>query len=102
MRNLVPEYPVGWVSNVGFREVDLDTGRVNLEWWSSGKISPAESNVPIDDGIKGPFPKQWNWFHPNSIDKSAEGDYMSALIPYSLRLLLYANRVLIISIRSLC
>ena len=67
----------GWVSNVGFREVDVDTNDVKFEWWSLGKISPSESVVEVDtDHLRGPWPKAWSWFHPNSVDKSDEGDYI--------------------------
>lgn len=77
----VTHIPVGWVSNVGFREVDTHTGDIKFEWWSFGqdKVSLTESSYPVDEeAMKGPFPRNWNFFHPNSVDKSVEGDYLSA------------------------
>lgn len=72
----------GWVANIGFREVDLQSGRFIYEWWSSGqdRVSLAESTAPRD-GIDGPHPVHWNFFHPNSVDKSPEGDYLRMISP---------------------
>lgn len=74
----IPQLAVGWIHHAGFREVDLLTGQVDFEWYSSDEISPSESSYPIDlEAMRGPWPRGWNFFHPNSIDKSLEGDYMS-------------------------
>ncbi|KAH9840428.1 arylsulfotransferase protein, partial [Teratosphaeria destructans] len=50
----------GWVGDTGFREVDLTTG----------------ASTGARDGLDGPPPKSWNWFHMNSVAKNPAGDYL--------------------------
>lgn len=55
-------FEVGWVADMGFREVDLATGNVEFEWWASRSmhVSLTESEVAIKD-LNGPWPRAWNW-----------------------------------------
>ncbi|KAF2763658.1 hypothetical protein EJ03DRAFT_322583 [Teratosphaeria nubilosa] len=65
----------GWVGDTGFREVDLITGEVLFEWWPAEHIALDESSG-ARDGLQGPAPKSWNWFHMNSVEKNGHGDYL--------------------------
>ncbi|KAK5110420.1 hypothetical protein LTR85_001030 [Meristemomyces frigidus] len=65
----------GWVFNIGFREVEIDTGKALFEWWALDHVPLSTSSVEID-GLDGPPPAGWNFFHMNSVDKNADGDYM--------------------------
>lgn len=38
-----PKYPEGWISDIGFTEVDIYTGEILFEWFPSNHIKPAES-----------------------------------------------------------
>lgn len=74
----VENHTIGWVSDPGFREIDLATGRTNFEWFTTGRISEMESSAapPKHGDLAGPWPSAWNWLHPNSLDKDREGNYM--------------------------
>lgn len=53
----IPGIDVGFVANVGFREVNLSTGETARAWWCLGndRITPAESALEADDGsLTGP------------------------------------------------
>ena len=50
----------GWILNMGFQEVDTDTGEVHFQWWAYPEVQPQESKVEIYD-LDGPPPKAWNW-----------------------------------------
>lgn len=67
----------GWITNMGFREIDVRTGDVLFEWWAHPKVSLEESNVAVNHNeLTGPFPNSWNWFHANSVNKNEAGDYL--------------------------
>lgn len=40
----------GWVEDVGFREVEIGTGKVLFEWWALDHLRPSESILEIEDG----------------------------------------------------
>lgn len=65
----------GIIINIGFREVDIQSGQVEFEWWAYPEVSIAESSTPVQ-GLGGPFPRGWNWFHGNSVDKDLAGNYI--------------------------
>lgn len=52
----------GWVSETGFREVEVDTGKVLFEWWALDHVSIAESSVEVQ-GLEGPAPAGWNFLY---------------------------------------
>jgi Arylsulfotransferase (ASST) len=71
---------MGWIQDGIFQEVDVETGKLVFEWRSLEHIDPQESWVPpatteiSGDGSTKDTP--WDYFHINSIDKNADGDYL--------------------------
>ncbi|KAF2086330.1 hypothetical protein K490DRAFT_74565 [Saccharata proteae CBS 121410] len=71
---------MGWIVDSVFQEVDVDTGAVNFEWRALDHISPsftytmAATTDTSGDGLTPGSP--WDYFHINSIDKNADGDYL--------------------------
>jgi hypothetical protein len=65
-----------WVQDDGIAEIDLKTGTTLFRW-------SAVEHVPLN-ATSFHFPKNgttakdrpWDWFHANSIDKNADGDYL--------------------------
>lgn len=74
------EYGPGWIQEGRFQEVDVKTGDVKFEWGSLDHVSPSESHVfPSTTDTSGNGREKdspWDYFHINSVDKSAEGDYL--------------------------
>ncbi len=70
----------GWVIDSVFQEIDIKTGRVLFQWNSLDHIGPEQSYTPrnqnqiIGNGETENTP--WDYFHINSIDKNANGDYI--------------------------
>ena len=58
--NLDFEVDVGLISDLGFHEIELATGKILFEWWASDHISVNESTAEVSD-LAGPWPKGWNW-----------------------------------------
>lgn len=50
----------GLIGDIGFHEVDLTTGEILVEWWSTDHISLDESTAVISN-LNGPWPLGWNW-----------------------------------------
>lgn len=50
----------GLVVNMGIREVDLHTGKVNFLWWAQDHINLNASFHPKYK-IQGPYPDGWDW-----------------------------------------
>lgn len=50
----------GWVVNIGFREVDIATGRTNFEWWALDHVPLSESSAEVAN-LDGPHPRGWNF-----------------------------------------
>lgn len=76
----IPSLAVGWITHAGLRQVDIATGQVDFEWLSShtDEVSLSESTYELDrDALQAGHPHGWNFFHPNSVDKSEQGDYLS-------------------------
>ncbi|EGV63938.1 hypothetical protein CANTEDRAFT_93444 [Yamadazyma tenuis ATCC 10573] len=68
-----------WIVNAIFQELDIETGDVLFEWSSLDHISPDESVLPVDEGQAGAgfnSSDAWDYFHINSVDKDANGDYL--------------------------
>lgn len=71
---------MGWIQDGIFQEVDVETGELIFEWRSFDHVDLHESWVPpatteiSGDGSTKDTP--WDYFHINSIDKNADGDYL--------------------------
>ncbi|KAL1638668.1 hypothetical protein SLS58_008700 [Diplodia intermedia] len=73
---------VGWIVEGAFQEVRVDDGEVLFEWRSldhrqtgprHGRVLPGATPV----GGTGRLPAApWDYFHINSVDKNADGDYL--------------------------
>jgi hypothetical protein len=60
-------------------ELDIETGALLFEWASLDHASPGESVIPINPGQAGSgynSSDAWDYFHINSVDKNAAGDYL--------------------------
>lgn len=70
----------GFIQQGVFQEIEIETGRALFEWKSLDHIPPSESFVLpgtteiSGDGYSRKSP--WDYFHINSIDKDAAGDYL--------------------------
>ena len=64
-----------FLGNNGFSEVDTSTGLPVFSWWALDHINASESTVdhPSEPGHVG---SAWDFFHMNSVDKNADGDYL--------------------------
>ena len=70
---------LGYIQESVFQEVDVDSGELIFEWRSLDHVDPSEGYVaPASTEISGDGMKDtpWDYFHINSIDKNAEGDYL--------------------------
>ncbi|KAF2501306.1 hypothetical protein BU16DRAFT_451643, partial [Lophium mytilinum] len=71
---------MGWIMDGVFQEIDVETGELIFEWRSLDHIAPsfsytlAGSTDTSGNGLTAETP--WDYFHINSIDKNADGDYM--------------------------
>ena len=71
---------MGWIQDSVFQEIEVETGKLLFEWRSLDHVHPSESYVaPMDSEISGDGRTKdspWDYFHINSIDKNADGDYL--------------------------
>ncbi|KAJ5247402.1 hypothetical protein N7468_002385 [Penicillium chermesinum] len=71
---------VGWVMESVFQEVDIETSKVLFEWRSLDHVDPSNSyTLPSATDTSGTglhVSEPWDYFHINSIDKNADGDYL--------------------------
>ena len=58
------------------QEVDIKTGRVLFEWHSYPQVSPSESYAPPPGAKAGPKAPPYDYFHINSIDVEANGNFL--------------------------
>ena len=71
---------LGWIHDSLFQEIDVETGELLFEWRALDHIAPNFSYTCIDctdtsgDGMTRDTP--WDFFHINSVDKNADGDYL--------------------------
>ena len=74
----------GWLMNSWFQEIEIATGDLLFEWDALSHISVNQSYVlPNSTDVSGtglgpitPPDAPWDFFHINSIDKFANGDYL--------------------------
>ena len=65
----------GWIFDCLFQELNLETGEVIFEWRASDHYPIHESMQPLF-GTGGYADNGFDFFHINSIDKDANGDYL--------------------------
>ena len=54
------EEKAGWVKNMGFREIEAETGKILFEWWALDHVPISTSSVEIH-GLEGPPPVGWDF-----------------------------------------
>ena len=70
----------GWIVEGVFQEIEIETGKLLFEWRSLDHVDPSlswtwpHSTDTSGEGVNEWHP--WDYFHLNSIDKNAEGDYL--------------------------
>ncbi|KAL3468048.1 ASST-domain-containing protein [Aspergillus heterothallicus] len=71
---------MGWLMESVFQEIDVETNKVLFEWRSLDHVDPSVSYTypgHTDTSGTGLEPRSpWDYFHINSIDKNADGDYL--------------------------
>ncbi|KFG83575.1 hypothetical protein MANI_016079 [Metarhizium anisopliae] len=68
-----------WIVNAIIQELDISTGKLLFEWSSLDHVNPDETILPINPGQAGSgynSSDAWDYFHINSVDKDAEGNYL--------------------------
>lgn len=71
---------LGWITNCWFQEIELGTNKLLFEWSALDHVSPSYSSVAPNStdssgtGLDPTLP--WDYFHINSVDKDAAGDYL--------------------------
>ncbi|RMJ13570.1 hypothetical protein CDV36_006764 [Fusarium kuroshium] len=68
-----------WIVNAIIQELDIATGKLLFEWSSLDHVQPDEAVLPINPGQAGSgynSSDAWDYFHINSVDKDAEGNYL--------------------------
>ncbi|KND86929.1 hypothetical protein TOPH_08417 [Tolypocladium ophioglossoides CBS 100239] len=66
--------PTSWIYDSIFQEIDLHSGELLFEWHTSDYFPVDESRA--DDGQGDGASKAFDFFHINSIDKGADGNYL--------------------------
>ena len=73
-------YGLAYIQQGAFQEVDIETGESLFSWRSLDHVDIDESYVlPASTEISGSGAIQsspWDYFHINSVDKNADGDYL--------------------------
>ncbi|KAF7552463.1 hypothetical protein G7Z17_g4296 [Cylindrodendrum hubeiense] len=65
----------GWIFDSIFQEINLETGELIFEWRASDHFAVSETLAPLGKtGRK--LSNAFDFFHINSIDKDANGDYL--------------------------
>lgn len=71
---------MGWLMESIFQEVHVETGKVLFEWRSLDHVDPTDTYTypgHTDTSGTGLEPRSpWDYFHINSIDKNAAGNYL--------------------------
>ncbi|KAK7415222.1 hypothetical protein QQX98_006069 [Neonectria punicea] len=68
-----------WIVNAIIQELDIATGELLFEWSSLDHVQPDEAVLPINPGQAGSgynSSDAWDYFHINSVDKDAAGNYL--------------------------
>lgn len=70
----------GWIQNCYFQHIEIGTNRLIFEWSALDHVPLSESFVMPSttevsgDGFSPTSP--WDYFHINSVDQNADGDYL--------------------------
>ncbi len=71
---------MGWIVEGVFQEVEIETGKLLFEWRSLDHVDPGDAwTMPHSTDTSGNGVEEfhpWDYFHLNSIDKDANGDYL--------------------------
>ncbi|POR32161.1 Uncharacterized protein TPAR_07616 [Tolypocladium paradoxum] len=67
--------PTRWIYDSIFQEIDLHSGELLFEWHASDYFPIDESRAPCD-GQGDDTSNAFDFFHINSIDKGADGNYL--------------------------
>ena len=71
---------MGWLMESIFQEIDVETSKVLFEWRSLDHVDPSMSyTYPAHTDTSGTglnVHEPWDYFHINSVDKNADGDYL--------------------------
>ncbi|KAI4716718.1 hypothetical protein E4T48_07085 [Aureobasidium sp. EXF-10727] len=65
-----------WILDDGIAEIELATGATLFRWSSLEHIPLNASNFDLPKAGSTTDRQAWDWFHANSIDKDAAGDYL--------------------------
>lgn len=71
---------IGWIMDCSFQEIEMGTNKVLFKWSSLDHVDLTASFVAPNStdtsgtGLSADSP--WDYFHINSIDKNADGDYL--------------------------
>ncbi|KAH0400170.1 hypothetical protein KCU89_g5461, partial [Aureobasidium melanogenum] len=65
-----------WIMDDGIAEIDLNTGTTLFRWSSLEHVPLDASNFHLPKAESTTEKRGWDWFHANSIDKNADGDYL--------------------------
>ncbi|KAH8601831.1 ASST-domain-containing protein [Bisporella sp. PMI_857] len=68
-----------WIVDSRFQELNIETGEVLYEWSSLDHVDPSEGYLKLNPGQAGAgynSSDAWDYFHINSVDKDAEGNYL--------------------------
>ncbi|KKK14755.1 hypothetical protein AOCH_005521 [Aspergillus ochraceoroseus] len=65
----------GWIWDGTFVEVDIETGELLFEWHASEHFDLTEF-TQTRDSVGDSYDHPWDFFHINSVDKDAEGNFL--------------------------
>jgi hypothetical protein len=66
----------GWIWDSGFQEVNIETKRVLFDWRATAHYTFQESYRLPHAGEGEDEARPWDFFHINSVDKDASGNYL--------------------------
>ena len=71
----INERESGWIYEGVFQEIDIETGELRFEWNASSHVNFNETYKEFEDE-HGSEESPWDFFHMNSVQKDANGDYL--------------------------
>lgn len=66
----------GWLFENTFQEINIETGETVFEWNASTHVGINESYNSLPEDVGRAENSPWDYFHINSIEKDANGDYL--------------------------
>ncbi|KAF9699510.1 hypothetical protein EKO04_002262 [Ascochyta lentis] len=66
----------GWLFENTFQEINIKTGELVFEWNASTHVGINESYNSLPEDVGRAEGSPWDYFHINSIEKDANGDYL--------------------------